>query len=116
MPMTSQQARSANRASRGERRSAARRPRPTEGGAALGARLLRLWFAAASRVAPALAEQQAAMLFLTPRRRTARDPVIDGVPARRLAVDAGGRGSRDGAGGRARPCCWCTDGAGSPPT
>jgi pimeloyl-ACP methyl ester carboxylesterase len=53
-------------------------------------RLLRLWFAAASRLAPGVAERHAARLFLTPRRRTPRDPALPGHTARRLDLVASG--------------------------
>ena len=56
----------------------------------LGLRLLRLWFAATSRVLPTLAERHAARLFLTPRRRAPRDPEVPGHPARRLDLVAAG--------------------------
>ena len=70
---------------------AARPPRRPPAGPALGLRLLRLQLAVASRVAPALAEWQAARLFLTPRRRSVRDPVIPGLPADPRAFVAAGR-------------------------
>ena len=57
---------------------------------ALGLRLLRLWFAAANWLLPALAERQAARLFLTPRRRSPRDPEVPGHTARRLDLVAAG--------------------------
>src|SRR5215207_5510189 len=53
-------------------------------------RLLRAWFALASRVAPRVAERQAARLFLTPRRRTLRAPEIPGVAATPLAMRVAG--------------------------
>lgn len=67
-------------------------PRPARRPAApdRGVRLLRLGLALANRVAPAVAEWQAARLFLTPRRRSLRDPVIPGVPADPRALLAAG--------------------------
>jgi pimeloyl-ACP methyl ester carboxylesterase len=65
-------------------------PRPRPAAPALGVRLLRLWFAAAARLLPAVAERHAARLFLTPRRRTPRDPVVPGVAATRLDLVAAG--------------------------
>ena len=70
---------------------AARPPRRPSAGPALGLRLLRLQLAVASRLAPALAEWQAARLFLTPRRRSVRDPVIPGLSADPRAFVAAGR-------------------------
>ncbi|MGZ8456798.1 MAG: alpha/beta fold hydrolase [Gemmatirosa sp.] len=68
-----------------------RRPdaRPAAG-PPMGLRALRLGLAVANRVAPAVAEWQAARLFLTPRRRTPRDPVIPGLPADPRAFVAAG--------------------------
>ncbi len=62
---------------------------PLPSGGTIG-RLLRLWFGLASRVAPRLAERQAAALFLTPKRRRPRDPVVEGLPARELVLHAAG--------------------------
>jgi pimeloyl-ACP methyl ester carboxylesterase len=53
-------------------------------------RLLRLWFAVLGRVAPGRAEEQAARIFLTPRRREPRDPEVAGWPAQRMFVDSNG--------------------------
>ncbi|GLC25669.1 alpha/beta fold hydrolase [Roseisolibacter agri] len=69
---------------------AARPPRRPSAGPVLGLRLTRLGLAVASRVAPPLAEWQAARLFLTPRRRSLRDPVIPGIPADPRAFVAAG--------------------------
>ena len=52
--------------------------------------LLRLWFGVAGRIAPRMAERQAAALFLTPRRRRPRDPVVEGLPALELDLHAAG--------------------------
>jgi len=57
---------------------------------ARGERLLRAGLALADRVAPAIVEWEAARLFTTPRRRRARDPVVDGVPAGPRAFVAAG--------------------------
>jgi pimeloyl-ACP methyl ester carboxylesterase len=65
----------------------AARRRTLRDGATIGA--LRLWFAVAGRLAPTLIERQAARLMLTPRRRTARDAVLPGVPAERQLLHAG---------------------------
>ena len=69
--------------------AAPRTPRPARG-PDLGLRLLRLWFAAANRVLPTVAERHAARLFLTPRRRTPRDPELPGHAAHRLDLVAAG--------------------------
>ncbi|MBV9880740.1 MAG: alpha/beta fold hydrolase [Gemmatirosa sp.] len=57
---------------------------------ATGRWLVRRWFGTLSRVAPRRAERQAARLVLTPRRRTPRDPVVSGVTARPLQLEAAG--------------------------
>lgn len=53
-------------------------------------RLLRIWFATASRVAPSLAERHAARLFITPRRRRPRVPTVTAAPSRDWTLDVGG--------------------------
>jgi pimeloyl-ACP methyl ester carboxylesterase len=71
-------------------RPTAPRPQRPAGAPPLGVRLLRLGLAAANRVAPGIAEWQAARLFFTPRRRSVRDPVVPGVPADPRAFVAAG--------------------------
>ncbi|MDF1503966.1 alpha/beta fold hydrolase [Roseisolibacter sp. H3M3-2] len=58
--------------------------------AARGERLLRAGLALADRVAPAVAEWEAARLFTTPRPRRPRDPVVEGVDASPRAFVAAG--------------------------
>jgi pimeloyl-ACP methyl ester carboxylesterase len=72
------------------RAPAAVRPTRPAGTPPLGFRMLRLGLAAANRVAPGVAEWQAARLFFTPRRRRPRDPVVPGVLADPRAFVAAG--------------------------
>jgi pimeloyl-ACP methyl ester carboxylesterase len=72
-------------------RTATSETRRVPRGPGVAERLLRTGLGVAGRVAPAVAEWGAARLFVTPRRRRPRDPVVPGVPARPRAIVAAGR-------------------------